>query len=85
MEEHLFRHVDLPPGATRLPDGMVPLAQMPRWARLGCCCMPGLHTERPLHCCSALPAWGAKQLLLWPTVSLPLLAPASCLQALRGV
>ncbi|KAL4427134.1 hypothetical protein ABPG77_001138 [Micractinium sp. CCAP 211/92] len=30
MREHLSDHVDLPPGAARIPDGTVPLAEVPR-------------------------------------------------------
>ncbi len=30
MAEHLFDHVDLPPGAVHIPDGTVPLADVAR-------------------------------------------------------
>ena len=34
MWEHLFSHVDIPPEAVHIPDGMVPLADVPRCARV---------------------------------------------------
>lgn len=30
MREHLLDHVDLPPGAAHIPDGTVPLAEVPK-------------------------------------------------------
>lgn len=30
MDEHLFAHVDIPAEAVHIPDGMVPLADVPR-------------------------------------------------------
>ena len=30
MREHLFDHVDIPPEAVHVPDGTVPLAEVPR-------------------------------------------------------
>lgn len=32
MHQHLFAHVDIPAEAVHIPDGMVPLADVPRCA-----------------------------------------------------